>query len=67
MMKRSGKRSTLALVAVTLVAVAGLGLYGQGQTQNQATGPARSRAEETQRLVNLPQGVALVTTHRQGI
>ena len=47
MMKRSGKRSTLALVAVTLVAAAGLGLYGQSQTQNQATGPARSRAEET--------------------
>ena len=47
MMKRSGKRSGLALVAVTLVAVAGMSLYGQSQTQNQATGPARSRAEET--------------------
>jgi uncharacterized damage-inducible protein DinB len=47
MMKRSGKRSGLALVAVTLVAVAGMSLYGQSQTQNQATGAARSRAEET--------------------
>jgi len=47
MRKRSGKRSVLALVAVTLVAVAGMSLYGQSQTQNQATGPARSRAEET--------------------
>jgi uncharacterized damage-inducible protein DinB len=46
-MKRSGKRSVLALVAVTLVAVAGMSLYGRSQTQNQATGPARSRAEET--------------------
>jgi uncharacterized damage-inducible protein DinB len=47
MRKRSDKRSVLALVAVTLVAVAGMSLYGQSQTQNQATGPARSRAEET--------------------
>ncbi len=47
MRKWSGKRSVLALVAVTLVAVAGMSLYGQSQTQNQATGPARSRAEET--------------------
>jgi uncharacterized damage-inducible protein DinB len=47
MRKRSGRRSVLALVAVTLVAVAGMSLYGQSQTQNQATGPARSRAEET--------------------
>jgi len=47
MRKRSGKRPVLALVAVTLVAVAGMSLYGQSQTQNHATGPARSRAEET--------------------
>jgi hypothetical protein len=47
MRERSRKRSVLALVAVTLVAVAGMSLYGQSQTQNQATGPARSRAEET--------------------
>jgi uncharacterized damage-inducible protein DinB len=41
------KRSSLALVAVTLLALTGTSLYGQGQSQNQATGPARSRAEET--------------------
>jgi len=46
-MKRTLKQCRLALVAVTLVAVAGMSLYGQSQTQNQATGPARSRAEET--------------------
>jgi len=46
-MKRTLKRCGLALVAATLVAVAGMSLYGQSQTQNQATGPARSRAEET--------------------
>jgi uncharacterized damage-inducible protein DinB len=41
------KRSSLALVAVTLFAAAGTNLYGQGQSQNQAPRPARSRAEET--------------------
>ena len=47
MRKRSGKRSVLALVAVTLVAVAGMSLYAQGQSQNQPMGSARSRADET--------------------
>ena len=37
----------LALVAVTLLAIAGTKLYGQGQQQSQAPAPARSRAEET--------------------
>jgi uncharacterized damage-inducible protein DinB len=46
-MKRSSKRFGLALVAVILLAVAGTSLYSQGQTQNQATGSARSRADET--------------------
>ena len=46
-MKRALKGCGLALVAVTLVAVGGISLYGQGQSQNQATGSARSRAEET--------------------
>jgi uncharacterized damage-inducible protein DinB len=42
------KRSSLALVAVTLLAAfAGTSLYGQGQTQNQAPRAARSRADET--------------------
>src|SRR5271168_5115310 len=39
-------RSSLALVAVTLFAVAGTSLHGQGQPQNQAPSPARSRSEE---------------------
>src|SRR5947209_15273227 len=46
-MKHSSKCYRLALVAVPLLAVSGASLYGQSQTQNQATGPARSRAEET--------------------
>jgi uncharacterized damage-inducible protein DinB len=41
------KRSSLALIAVTLFAAAGPSLCGQGQSQNQAPTPARSRAEET--------------------
>jgi len=41
------KRSSLALAAVTLLAIAGTSLYSQCQTQNQAPRPARSRAEET--------------------
>jgi hypothetical protein len=39
-------RSSLALFAVTLFAVAGTNLYGHGQQQNQAPSPARSRSEE---------------------
>jgi uncharacterized damage-inducible protein DinB len=41
------KRSLLALVAVTLLALTGTSLYTQGQPQNQPTGSARSRADET--------------------
>jgi len=41
------KRSLVALVAVTLLALTGTSLCAQGQLQNQATRPARSRAEET--------------------
>jgi len=41
------KRSSLALLAVTLLTIAGTGLCGQGQSQNQAAGSARSRADET--------------------
>jgi uncharacterized damage-inducible protein DinB len=40
------KRSSLALVAVTLLTAAGMSLYGQAQTQNQAPRPARSRSDE---------------------
>jgi uncharacterized damage-inducible protein DinB len=60
------KRSARALVAVTLLVVGtslygtslygtslyGTGLHGQGQAQNQAPGPARSRAEEMVDLWN---------------
>jgi uncharacterized damage-inducible protein DinB len=45
--KNTMQRSSLAAVAVTLLAVSGTSLYGQGQSQNQVTGSARSRAEET--------------------
>jgi len=41
------KRSSLALVAITLLAVVGTSLYSQGQSQNEAPRPARSRADET--------------------
>jgi uncharacterized damage-inducible protein DinB len=41
------RRSFLALVAFTLLALTGTSLYGQGQSQNQLTGSARSRADET--------------------
>src|SRR6267378_7589185 len=40
------KRFSLALLAVTLLPVAGTNLYGQGQSQNQAPRPARSRSDE---------------------
>jgi uncharacterized damage-inducible protein DinB len=41
------KRSSLALVAFTLLAVVGTSPYTQGQPQNQAPLPARSRTDET--------------------
>jgi uncharacterized damage-inducible protein DinB len=47
MMKRSRKSSGLVLVAVALLAISGASLYGQSQAQNQATGAARPRADET--------------------
>ncbi|HXN53308.1 MAG TPA: DinB family protein [Candidatus Acidoferrum sp.] len=46
------KRSSLALVAVTFLAVGGKTLYGQGQSQNQAPRPACSRADETLEMWN---------------
>jgi uncharacterized damage-inducible protein DinB len=46
-MKRTLKRSRLALLAVTLLAVAGTGFFSHGQSQNQAPRPAGSRADET--------------------
>jgi uncharacterized damage-inducible protein DinB len=41
------RRSSRALVAVTLLMVVGTSLYSQVQAQNEAPRPARSRAEET--------------------
>jgi hypothetical protein len=46
------KRSSLALVAFSLLAVVGTSLYAQGQSQNQAPLPARSRADETLAMWN---------------
>jgi uncharacterized damage-inducible protein DinB len=40
------KRSSLALVAITLLAAIGMSLHSQAQTQNQAPSPARSRSNE---------------------
>jgi len=40
------KRSSLVLVAVTLLAAAGMSLHSQAQTQNQPPSPARSRSDE---------------------
>jgi uncharacterized damage-inducible protein DinB len=40
------KPSSLALVAVTLLAAVGMSLQNQAQTQNQAPSPARSRSDE---------------------
>ena len=40
------KRSSLALVAVTLLAAFGTSLHSQAQTQNKAPSPARSRSDE---------------------
>src|SRR5580700_7837833 len=44
--KFSMRRSSLMLVAVTLLAVVGTSFYSQGQAQSQAPRPARSRADE---------------------
>jgi pimeloyl-ACP methyl ester carboxylesterase len=46
-MNRSSKRFALALIAVTLLAVAGTNLCSQGQLQNEPFRPARSRVDET--------------------
>jgi len=46
------KRSSLALVAATLLLAAGSAIYGQSQPQNQAPLPAHSRADETLELWN---------------
>jgi hypothetical protein len=40
------KRSSLVLVAVTLLAAAGMSLHSQAQTQSQPPTPARSRSDE---------------------
>src|SRR6266446_8767453 len=40
------KRSSLGLVAATLLAAVGMSLHSQAQTQNQPPSPARSRSDE---------------------
>ena len=40
------KRSSLALVAATLLAAVGMSLHSQARTQSQAPSPARSRSDE---------------------
>jgi uncharacterized damage-inducible protein DinB len=40
------KRSSLALVAATLLAAIGMGFHSQAQPQNQTPSPARSRSDE---------------------
>src|SRR6267378_8375417 len=47
------KRSSLALVAVTLLAVVGTMPSSRGQTQDKAPRPATSRVEETVEMWNL--------------
>jgi hypothetical protein len=46
-MKRSSRRSSLAFVALTLLAVVGSSLHTQAQSPDQAPRPAKSRADET--------------------
>jgi len=46
------KRSSLALVSLTLLALVTTNLYAQSQTQNQPPRPARSQADETLDLWN---------------
>ena len=45
-MKPPMKRSSLALVSVTLLAAFAMGLLAQAQTQNRPPSPAKSRSEE---------------------
>jgi uncharacterized damage-inducible protein DinB len=51
-MKRPSMRSSLALVAVTVLAIAVTSLDSQGESQNQALRPARSRAYEALEMWN---------------
>ena len=44
--RRGSKQSWLALLALILLVVPGTSLSSQGQTQDQASPPARSRADE---------------------
>jgi uncharacterized damage-inducible protein DinB len=46
------RRSSLVLVAVTILTVVGTSLYSQDQPQNQARRPVRSRADETLAMWN---------------
>ena len=46
------RRSSLVLVAVTLLAVVGTSFYSQGRQQNQPPRPVRSRADETLAMWN---------------
>jgi hypothetical protein len=46
------RRSSLVLVAVTLLTVVGTSFYSQGQPQSQAPRPARSQADETLAMGN---------------
>jgi uncharacterized damage-inducible protein DinB len=46
------RRSSLVLVAVTVLAIVGTSFYSQGQAQNQAPRSARSRADETLAMWN---------------
>jgi hypothetical protein len=46
-MKRSSTRFAVALLALTLLALAATSLCARSQPQNQTTAPPRSRADET--------------------
>src|SRR5437667_2848283 len=45
-MKQSSKRSSFAVVVLTLLAAAAMSLHSQAQTQNQPPSPARARSDE---------------------
>ena len=45
-MKQFSKRSSFAVVVLTLLAAAGMSLDSQAQTQNQPLSPSRSRSDE---------------------